>query len=113
APRNGRAACLGEGVCKGQCDGETMDACTFPGADVTCEEESCTAGFATSSAQCNGAGLCSRPAMVACAPYACDGNVCATSCDRAADCAKGMYCVDGVCQAEPPADVILPRPGVV
>lgn len=113
APRNGRAACLGEGDCKGSCDGENMDECTFPGAEVTCREGSCASGFETSPAQCNGAGLCSLGTTTSCGAYACAGDLCATTCSRAADCAPGMYCVEGVCQKDPPADVVPNHAGVI
>lgn len=113
APRNGRATCLGEGACKGLCDGETLDECVFPGEDVTCSEGSCAEGFETSSARCDGGGLCSQPTTESCGPYACAGDVCASTCERAADCASGMYCVDGACQADPPEDVVASPPGTL
>jgi hypothetical protein len=97
APRDGRAACGGVGICHGQCGGTVRTECDFPGAATVCTAAACTGGTATSAETCNGSGTC-RPGMpVFCGAYVCGGATCKTSCTNASDCAAGLPCNNGVC----------------
>ncbi len=101
SPRGGRAACLGQGDCRGACDGVDVDTCSFPGEEVTCSNASCEAGFEREAGRCDGAGLCSPSTPTSCENYACDGDSCGTSCSANADCVASFVCVDGECTAAP------------
>lgn len=103
-PHGGRAACPGTGLCVGTCDGSSATSCTLPGAATTCGVAACAGGVVVSSAACNGAGVCLPPAFTNCAPYACSGTSCLTSCTTAADCALGYDCVGGACVQGSTAD---------
>ena len=91
APHGARPACATDGSsCGGACDGVNAAVCAYPTAQ--CRGASCSAGVATASASCNGAGSCPAPATSACSPYACGPTACKTSCSADADCAAADYC---------------------
>src|SRR5262249_10057770 len=49
---------------------------------------------------CDGAGTCTSGAVAdTCAPYACSGGSCKTSCSTNGDCSAGNACIGGECQA--------------
>jgi hypothetical protein len=48
---------------------------------------------------CDGSGACAVDRMRSCAPYACTGDVCLTTCATDADCAGAFYCVANACRA--------------
>jgi hypothetical protein len=97
-PRPGREACLGTGACAGTCDGTDGARCRYPGDDVECAPATCSAGVAMTRRVCSGAGVCLPAAGVSCAPYACDGPICAGGCGPGRPCVSGTYCTGGRCQ---------------
>src|SRR5262249_43953872 len=69
------------------CDGKTRSKCAgLPGAETTCAPGSCKAGTETLPGRC-GAGVCAAGETHECAPFACAGEACATSCNGPSDCA--------------------------
>jgi hypothetical protein len=98
APRGSRPACLGAGTaCGGQCDGSNGDRCTYPGGGTECAPGACAAGIATTASVCNGAGTCLPGTDVSCAPFTCDGAICAGGCAASRPCVAGNYCDGGRC----------------
>ncbi len=98
APRGGRAPCTGQGTaCAGSCDGMDGSRCAYPGSDQECAAGKCTAGVATTRSVCNGAGACLPGAEVSCAPFTCDGAICAGGCGVGRPCAAGSFCDGGRC----------------
>ena len=98
APRPGRTGCVGAGTpCAGACDGIDRDACRYPGGETTCMPGSCADGKAVARAVCSGTGICLPPQEVTCAPYNCDGPICAGGCSPTTPCAIGHFCNAGRC----------------
>ncbi|HEY3353623.1 MAG TPA: dickkopf-related protein, partial [Polyangia bacterium] len=95
APVGGRAACAGSGTCGGQCDGTTINTCTFPGAATQCRAASCASGVGTLAGGCDGAGACPAATTVSCGPYVCGPTACRATCASDTDCAAGSYCDAG------------------
>ena len=99
-PRPGRPACLGQGTpCAGACDGSDRDACKYPAGETTCAPAACAAGKAVARAVCSGGGVCLPATEVSCAPYACDGPICAGGCSASNPCTAGHHCNAGRCMA--------------
>jgi len=97
-PRGTRAGCAGKGSgCGGTCDGSNRAACSYPGTQKECVAASCSNGVATARAGCNGQGACPPAMTVPCAPFACEGNMCAGGCSAASPCTAGNYCEAGRC----------------
>lgn len=113
------APCTGGGECQsGACaQGVCCDvacggcrSCALPGSEGTCAPvaagsdpngacgPSCPLGTSVMNlaSTCDGAGAC-VPLTLDCAPYACDGAGCRTSCAGTGDCAAGATCDTGVC----------------
>ncbi len=103
-----------DGVCCNEACTGTCRACTAAkkgsGADGTCgfvaaatdpkkscTQQSCSGGVLTKAKTCDGAGACTGGGTLACAPYACAGTACATSCSTDASCAPGHYCNGTAC----------------
>lgn len=82
------------------CDGITTTKCAaFPGASVLCRGPSCSAGYRTLPATCNGQGACPAPVTKPCAPYVCAATNCGDTCTQTSDCVKGYECsVVGTCE---------------
>jgi len=51
----------------------------------------------TTEGTCDGVGNCAAGAEIACAPYACAGDVCGSTCSADNECAMGNHCASGVC----------------
>lgn len=101
APHGSRPGCSGEGACAGSCDGIIPDACSYPGTSRVCVPASCTSEIAHSAAVCDGEGSCGASTETNCAPFACSGQVCGSTCATSADCAAGKVCTSGAC-VDPP-----------
>lgn len=98
APRSQRVACAGQGsVCAGRCDGTNGSTCTYPAADRECAAPSCMSGTALTRSVCDGKGGCPAPALISCAPFTCDGTMCAGGCSQQRPCATASYCSSGRC----------------
>ncbi len=101
-PANGldpAAVCVttGSTTCgmSGRCNGSGQ--CAFHPAGTPCGAQSCMAA-AIYAPVCNGSGACA-PAMIrGCAPYACSGTECGTSCANQNDCAPMHKCTNGACE---------------
>jgi hypothetical protein len=120
----GASSCGATGFCNG------AGACQLYGAGTPCAPTSCPMGQTSQALgrTCDGAGLCKAAVMQSCAPFACNGTACNTTCvsDNACaapdicdltvntcgnkkrlgqsctangDCLTGNSCVDGVCCA--------------
>jgi len=79
------------GSCKadGACDGK--GACRlFATSTVSCGSTSCSAGTVTGFL-CNGSGSC-LSSTASCAPYACGGTTCKTTCASDTDCDSKAFC---------------------
>jgi hypothetical protein len=75
------------------CEGTVTTSCIGrPGADVICQEHSCTAGFEKPEARCDGHGVCGAGTTVACQDYQCALDACRTSCASDADCVAPARC---------------------
>ncbi len=98
APHGARPACVDDGsVCGGECNGSLRSGCTYPGEDSPCRALGCEAGMATLVTACDGAGTCPPSETISCAPYLCNGDICATSCISGTDCVAGHECDGGSC----------------
>ncbi len=94
-----RTACTGSGTCGSVCDGIDVTGCHYPGSATSCGTASCASGSATAVGACSG-GSCLQPAT-SCGFYACNGNVCKTTCVADGDClSAGYYCNAGSCVAK-------------
>jgi hypothetical protein len=92
-----RQPCAGESECAGVCQGDTSPrACVPTPAKTACGVEGCFDGVETARGACDGRGDCVTVQRT-CAPYACGGMGCRTSCDRDGDCAAPHRCFDGAC----------------
>ncbi len=97
-PHGARPVCDSDGSqCGGQCDGAVRDACSYPGATVSCRAASCSNQTATLAAACDGAGSCPAVQTQACGEYVCGATACLGNCLHDANCAAGNWCSGGVC----------------
>jgi MYXO-CTERM domain-containing protein len=109
--------------CEGQCEacdvGAIAGICSpifgSPHADHPPCDASCVDGIATPAGTCNGGDVCTVPAAIVCAPFACDQTECRDSCLDSTDCAPGYACepMTGACVADAPVcdgDHTLSRP---
>ena len=84
----------------GTCDG--AGACRLHQPGTVCRAAGCgSASERLMPGTCDGLGRCSAPTSVSCAPYACSGGDCKTSCSNGADCAAGNSCSGGSCGKKP------------
>ncbi len=106
APHANHPGCAGQGICKGACNG--LSSCSYPGAETTCIQASCTAQTQTYAALCPGnsppaPGICPTATTKGCNGYGCNGAVCANgagvggTCSATALCSPGLTCVANVC----------------
>jgi hypothetical protein len=81
----------------GLCDG--LGNCRLWGTGTLCGPGGCVAGGITAPPACDGAGNCvPRNATASCAPYACDGVACDTTCTPpSTGCATGVACSFNQC----------------
>jgi hypothetical protein len=76
-----------------RCDGIDRKTCNgLRGSDVVCRTGFCADGVERATSRCDGAGTCVASTVKSCAPYACDGVSCATSCDKNEQCGSGYIC---------------------
>jgi hypothetical protein len=106
APHGTRPKCDTGGTdpCKAmQCDGaKDPKSCVGFAAGPTeeCKPASCAGGSLTAASTCDGKGACVTPTQTSCAPYACSGSACRTSCAADTDCSDGFECDSGTCIAK-------------
>ncbi len=83
-------------VCNGvstACPGDS-----FLPASTVCRAGMCSAGSSTVEANCPGTGpTCPSEQIINCAPFACNGPLCHTSCTNDNQCLVGNYCANGSC----------------
>ena len=104
APIGTRAACINFGTtCGGRCNGSNRTECTYPPSTVVCVAASCSGGVASSSASCDGRGVCGTPRRTDCNPYVCGPTACLTRCATDTDCSTGLRCQAGTCVTRIPA----------
>ncbi len=100
APHGSRIACsstTGEPCTATTCDGSDGSRCAgLPGVETACRTASCSAGVVSSAATCS-AGVCGASTKTPCAPFACAGDACATSCTGDESCAPGFVCAGTAC----------------
>jgi hypothetical protein len=97
-PRAPRGPCWGDtGACAGFCDGTSGGRCRYPGPETTCAAARCENGVAAARAVCSGGGQCTSPVAVTCAPFTCDGDLCAGGCNAARPCTPDSFCGGGRC----------------
>jgi MYXO-CTERM domain-containing protein len=96
-PRAPRAACPtpNTGLCGFQCNGADPNNCVAPGSATSCGAATCSAGYQTTQATCNGSGSCTTGVKTACGKYNCNGTACYTSCTTNTQCAAGYKCDTG------------------
>jgi hypothetical protein len=84
----GAASCGTTGACDG------AGACQLFAAGTTCAPGACPASSttATLARTCDGAGTCRAASTLSCAPFACNGTACATTCTADAACASPNIC---------------------
>lgn len=90
-PHGNRPACNGTDPCTGTCNGRLADSCTYPHGNSCGSSAGCADGSVTAQ-KCNGFGDCADEPTEACAPFACGGAACRTSCKTDGDCAFGYVC---------------------
>ena len=90
-----------DGVCCNTACDQACQACNRPGTPGVCGPEpagaicgaaSCRDGTARVESRCDQASACVPGAATSCGPYACDGNLCRTSCTAERDCASPFSC---------------------
>jgi hypothetical protein len=84
---SGPCGSTGEG-CNGS---STNPGCIVEASGTACGD-SCTMGTANVGGTCDGMGSCTGGSQQSCAPFACDGDVCGSSCSGDGDCASSAYC---------------------
>ncbi|MET0794591.1 MAG: hypothetical protein ABW061_23930 [Polyangiaceae bacterium] len=101
APRGERPACAGvPKECGGSCDGTTVDACEYEGANAACGSE-CSNAHETRRA-CDGNGACVAQRSTPCPDgFACGNTNCLSACATDDDCARGYRCHDSACANAP------------
>jgi hypothetical protein len=80
----------------GTCDGAGK--CHLWPNGTECVSATCTAGAQSSERTCDGSGTCQPATTLACAPYACKGSTCLSSCASDGDCASSTTCQGGICK---------------
>ncbi|MBM4363162.1 MAG: hypothetical protein FJ104_10810, partial [Deltaproteobacteria bacterium] len=101
APRGSRSPCRGSGDCAGSCDGSVRSACAYPTETTPCGSSATCEDGVERADSCNGVGDCSLGATRSCAPFACDGTRCASTCSTDGDCVTGYRCdSSGACVDE-------------
>jgi hypothetical protein len=89
----GRCPDEGPGTCgyTGACNGN--GACARFSSGTICQAATCTSNTVLHSAgRCDGTGNCIAGADLTCAPFACAGGACTSSCSKDQDCAPGQAC---------------------
>ncbi len=71
---------------------------TFAANGTICDPQTCENSTVTNADTCNGAGICDDGGTTSCVEYACNVDMCHTSCTMTAECAAGFTCVGTVCQ---------------
>jgi hypothetical protein len=80
----------------GGCNGK--GACRVQSAGTACgPARTCSGSTETAPSLCNGVGGCDQGTSRDCAPYACNGAACGTTCATDAQCKSGFFCVRGAC----------------
>jgi len=79
-------SCKADGMCNGA--GGCRE---YAKASTACDVTTCAGGSIVGKI-CNGAGLCETSSGASCAPYACAGVACATSCTSDTECAGTAFC---------------------
>lgn len=97
-PPPAKADCMGDGLCRGFCDGISSE-CQYPGETTVCSVASCSdsTGSASAQAQCNGAGSRLSSDVLSCGNFACDGVTCRAQCQHDGHCREGAICFEGAC----------------
>ncbi|MDX2024687.1 MAG: hypothetical protein SF187_30875 [Deltaproteobacteria bacterium] len=86
----GAATCGQSGSCDGQ------GGCAKYSASTPCRAARCEGANAIPASTCDGKGSCLAASQVACAPFACSGNACKTTCNDDTDC-SGAVCINNSC----------------
>ena len=97
-----------QGTCgrAGGCNGS--GGCRLWPAGTTCVAGSCSDVTEISARTCDGLGSCQPPTgSRICAPYACSGATCATSCNGTGGCASGYTCAGAVCTSPLSPNLVL------
>jgi hypothetical protein len=79
----------------GTCDGSGR--CRLYPAGTGCAPIACSGGVESAARQCDGAGACKPATLRACAPFGCNGAMCATTCAADSDCMYGYWCNGNTC----------------
>ena len=91
----GASACSTNGLCDGQ------GACQAYPSGTSCGSQSCVGGAYNPPSTCNASGQCVASRSRTCNPFACNGDICFTSCSTSAECATGEFCISGSCGLKP------------
>ncbi len=83
------SSCGADGLCDGQGDCRSHAPASVECAPPSCDEDT---DVKTLAARCDGEGNCVAQGTAPCAPYACSGDDCKTSCGDDADCVSGYEC---------------------
>ena len=106
APRGGRPACRGSGICGARCDGTSRVACEYTPPGTSCGSAVCGHGTRAESQSCDGAGRCVESERMQCPAFECDGSDCGTACLLDEDCTGDYVCNDRTCMVNPLVDAI-------
>ncbi len=93
AARHGSCPSGGADACAAKaCDGAARAECAAFVSGVECAPRACADGVESLASTCDGSGTCPAAVTKTCAPYACDGNRCRTTCRSEFDCTPGVPC---------------------
>jgi hypothetical protein len=100
-----RGACRDDGAAacgtNGKCDG--TGSCAKYAVGTPCDGEKCISGVYTPPSACNATGQCVAPDARPCAPFACNGNQCFSTCATNVQCKQPNSCVANSCGLKVPA----------
>lgn len=92
----GPVSCGANGKCNGSGGCQVYKAGTACGAP-----ETCSGSTHKLPDTCDGMGSCKPGGTLSCAPFACNGSTCFTSCDGNEDCVAPNLCIMGSCGKKP------------
>jgi hypothetical protein len=90
----GASTCLQNGFCNGS------GACQVYANGTVCVAAFCSGAVLNKADLCNGGGSCVDSGTQDCAPYACSGGACLTTCFNDTHCAATAYCTGSTCTSK-------------
>ncbi|HEX4406600.1 MAG TPA: hypothetical protein VH560_17295, partial [Polyangia bacterium] len=99
-----RGVCVDQGAAScgtsGRCDG--AGGCSKYATGTVCSGEKCVTNVYTGPSTCSATGQCVAPSSLPCAPYACNGSKCFSSCTVSTNCVTPNVCNVNSCGLKNP-----------